>query len=276
MINSQLYNSKTLWSWSSPSWLDQDIFVFNGYSMHKSDGSVRIRNSNHDDLWSIDLNTFDLPREDGGGVLWHYYRSKTIEFSVTLKSETSAWLNELIDDFKRNTRETEWRLEIKIDGIIRRATASITSLKFNRQYFNITFCTDINISFQTMDPHRQLKDYTSITYNNKTATFQEEITNNGSEDTYCKYYFIFNSGTSSLWSLAITIKWYILQVTWPFDTNDILIIDGENKTVTLNWVDIDYTWIFQKLEVGSNPVYFTFTGWTVDVDVTNIYTKKYR
>jgi len=276
MINSQVYNSQAFWNWIVPSSLDQDIFVFNWYSMHKIDGSVRIRTSNHDDLWNIDLNTFNIPRNDGGWVLGHYYRSKTIDLSVTLKSNTSSWLNELIDEFKKNTKETEWRLEIKIDGVVRRVRASIANLKFNRQYFHITFCSDINISFQTMDPHRQLKDYTSVTYNNKTADFQEEITNSGTEKTYCKYYFIFNSGTNSLTGLEITIKWYILSIDWPLDANDILIIDWENKVVTLNWNEIDYTWIFQELEVWSNPIYFAFTGWAVNVDITNIYTKKYR
>jgi hypothetical protein len=51
-----------------------------------------------------------------------------------------------------------------------------------------------------------------------------------------------------------------------------LIVDSEEKTVTLNGSEIDYTWVFPTFPTGSNTFDVNFTG-SVEVDV-NIQTKR--
>ena len=252
-----------------------DIFVFNWYSLHKSDGSVRVRNSNHDDLWSIKLDTFNAPRVDWGWVLWQYYRSKDISLDISLNADSVALLNALIDDFKKNTRKTEWWLEIYLDSTVRRVKASVVDLKFNRQYFNITFCQEVTITFRTMDPHWQEKNATSSSYLWITADLNEEIENTGNVDVYPNFYFNFSS-VVSLWSVSIEMWWYSIGITETINTWDVLIIDWTNRDVTLNWTSIDYTWTFPLLEVWDNPVTFDFGSGTFSCDITVIYYTTYR
>jgi len=274
-LATNVLNSSSFWSGSAPLDLDQDLFVFNGYSLHNTAWTVRVRNSNHDDVGNIQLDTFNSPRIDWGGVLGHYYRAKDITLEITLKSTTSTWLNTLIDTFKENTRQTEGWLDVKVNGEVRRCKASITNLKFWRQYFNISFVSTVQITFRTMWPHRQKKDAESVTYASKTATFQEEITNTGTVGTEAIYYFIFGSGISWTTSVAITTGDYTLTVSESISDSDVLIVNGEEKTATLNWTAVDYTGVFSELEVGANPITFTING-TFTVDITAIYTKRYK
>ena len=53
-------------------------FTFNGWNLDNGD-NIRVVQSNHDDIWTIDFDTYDTPLEDGGGVLGKYYRKKQIQ-----------------------------------------------------------------------------------------------------------------------------------------------------------------------------------------------------
>jgi hypothetical protein len=55
-----------------------------------------------------------------------------------------------------------------------------------------------------------------------------------------------------------------------------LIVDSENKSVTLNWVDIDYDWPLPVFQVGTNSFELVFTpAATVSMDMITIYKKNY-
>jgi len=277
MLGSKLLAELLLWWWPLLSGsTTQDDFVFNGYSLNN--GTTRkVRTSNHDDLWVIDLNLFNTPRNDWWWVLWHFYREKTIILWMTLSADSSILLNELVDDFKKNTRETEWFLEITINGEIRRVKASITGLNFNRKYYQINFIQDIEISFTTIEPFFYKKTEESVTYTWITADFNEEITNNWTVKTEWVFYLIFWTWIVSLTSVSILTWEDTITINETITDSDVLIVDSNNKIVTLNWVEIDYDWVFLDLQVWYNPISFDFNGWsTVNCDITVIYKKKYK
>ena len=276
MLNSNALNTTLLWWWAVPVWVaSQDDFVFNWYSLNDWT-TKRVVSSNHDDIGNIDYKTFNAPRVDWGWVLWHYYRKKDIRLWISLSSTTADWLNTLIDDFKENTRKTEWYLEIIINDEIRRVKVSNTKLKFNRKYFNISFVQNVEIVFTTIEPHFYAKTEVSNSFYSVAADYTADIDNNWTIDTEIKFYLIFWWTVTALTSVAITI-WNNTITIWETITAlDVLIIDWQSKEVTLNWTAVDYTGTFPVLDVDWNTTLFVFSWWaTFTVDITEIHKKKY-
>lgn len=263
-----------LW-WPISSFASSSIigtFVFDWYNLHSN--NIRVQAVNYDDEWGIDLNIFEAPRIDWWGVLWHYWRSKDISFKLSLSSDTADWLNALIDELKMKTQTTEWRLEVEVNGVVRRVKASIVNLKFNREYYHLTFLPNVEITFRTIDPHWQKKTNTSFSFE-KTDDSQEDIVNNGTRATNPVFYVIFKTWCSGVSQLKITIDWYAIIVSSAFVPWDLLTIDCENKIVQKNGTSIDYSWVFPTLNVGSNPVFFDYTFTTLFVDVFCIFNERY-
>lgn len=243
-------NSKLLWNapkiqLNSLEW----VFTFNGWSLDNWN-TVRVIGSNHDDIWTIDFNTYNTPLEDGGGVLGKYYRTKTIQLTLSINAWNKEAFNDLIDEIKYRTSITEWKLRITINGIIRERTATCTSLKFNRQNFNVNWCGKVVLTFQCVNPHSQLETPTAENILSQTGTYQSSVVYDGRAETFPKLFITMDSG-SSTW-MKFTLNWYTIEITENLTALDIIIFDGETKRVTLNDTEIAYTWPFTPLSYGEN------------------------
>lgn len=173
----------------APLIISQDDIVFDGYSL--SNNTTIICNAiDYDNLGKIDLNTFDFPRDDGGGVLTKYYRGREIKVRVTLVETTATLFNTLLDDFKKALRTTEGYLDIRINGEIRRIKATATSTVFKKEHYNINFVV-CEVTFTAVEPFFYAYDSQSWLQESITATYNDEITNAGSADTDPIFYVIF-------------------------------------------------------------------------------------
>jgi len=231
--------------------------------------------SNHDDLSSLDFITYEAPRTDWGWVLDKFYRKKTININISLTANTVTALDNLIDDFKYNISLTEWKLEITIWWIVRQRKATLTKCDFNRKYHNITFIQDISLTFVATNPHWYNKNNDSNSYYDMTWDFNEEIIYQGTAQSYPKIYFIFWV-VSDLENTAISVNWIALNIEETITTWDILLVDWEEKEVTLNWTAIKYSWPFPIFNKWANPISFIFSSWaTLNCDITIINKRKY-
>lgn len=254
----------------APLTLTQDIFVFDWNSLHSNTLWVRVTGVDYDDLWGIDIETYNSPQVDWGWVLSYLYHKKTITFSLSLYADTIPLLNELVDNFKKRTSKQEWLLEVTIDWVIRTCTATRSSLDFGRKYYNLNFLPNVKISFVTMSPHRVAKIWESKTYS-ITWNHYEDLDYKGTAPVYHKTYISFASaGNSWITSLVINTRGTALTVTNSIINWDMLIVDGVNKVVTLNWTEIDYTWIFKPLVPWSNIVTYVFNWWAIVSATMNI------
>jgi len=274
-----MIGSYTLWwivlGWPITSFASSStigLFAFDWYSLHSSD--IRVQWVNYDDEGGIDLNIFEAPRIDGGWVLWHYRRAKDVTFKLSLKADTVAGLNALIDELKKKTQVTEGRLEVEVDWVVRRTKASITSLKFNREYYHITFLPNVEITFRTIAPHRQLKLNTSYAFEH-TGDVQEDVVNNGTRASDPVLYIILKTGSVGVTEIKLTNNWYAITIDDTFLAGDLIAIDCENKVVTKNGVAIDYTGVFPTLEVWSNALLFDYTSTSVLADIFVIFNQKF-
>ena len=276
MPNTNMFNQQFFWWWNPPQNILQDDFIFDWYSLHNFAKWIRIRNVNYDDLWTIDLETFNNPQVDWGWVLSHLYHKKTITFNLSLQRSTYSALNNLIDEVKLETAKTEWLLEIRVNWEVRTCKASRSVVDFNRKYHQITFLSDVQLSFVTLDPHWSAKVADSTTYP-MTWDLHEDISYLWTAPTFPVYYMVFwASGNAWITQLDITLWWKVLSIIQSITNNDILVIDSLNKTVKLNGTDLDYLGIFEEIVNGSNLIDFVFNVWaTVNCTMNIIYNKRF-
>lgn len=272
MLN-QLINSVPFNTWVPfAPWTVTDTIIFNWYGLQNS--SIITNFKNDQNFPTIELQTRQNPIIDGGWVMNRRYSAKEINLQWTLVASSETALNTLIDTFKRNLSEVEWYLDIQINWVYRRTKATcIKNDIFKRNSFDITRCK-FDVTFKTLEPFSYLKATQS--YLEEWISWDVNIDRDydGTATTYPTFYIVFWPSVS--WTTALSIeandkKISIAETFWPAD---ILIIDCANKTVTLNWADIDYTGTFPFLQYGSNSLDIKI-NWTFTCDLSILYSENY-
>ena len=262
----------SIWGGGGGEIIGDSWFAFDWFSLHRADWSIRVKACDYDDIWAMDFNTFKNPDNDWGGVLSKYYRTKTINISLSITKETEEELDDLIDELKYRTSKTEWYLDIFVWAFRRRRTATLTSLKFNRKYYNVTRCGEVQLSFQCTNPHGRGKEIKSLTFQSLWSDYTEEILYNGSARSDFKMTFIVN--TASATKLTVKVNWYKQEITTNISDGDIITYDGEEKEIKVNGVNQRYSWPFEQLKRGMNNIRIQFE-WTINYDLSVIYKEKY-
>ena len=234
------------------------IFTFNGWNLDNGD-NIRVVQSNHDDIWTIDFDTYETPLQDGGWVLGKYYRKKQIQLILSVKADTPESFNDLIDEIKYQTAKTEWKLRIIINWIVRERTATCTSLKFNRKNYNVTRVGNVVLTFTCVNPHSQLEDPESASFISRTWSFQSSVIYRWRAETYPKLSLTMDSW-SSTW-MRFELNWYVIEINTSLTVGDIIIFDGETKSVTVNDTEVVYSWPFTPLTYGEN-IFSVNNDWT--------------
>ena len=232
-------------------------FAFNWRSLDNWT-SVRVIGCDYDDIWTIDFETYKTPLEDWWWVLWKYFRTKKITFQLSIKSSSLEWLNNLIDEIKYQTSPTQKKLTIIINWVVRIRTATMISLKFNRQSYNMNWLWNVSLTFSCVNPFSYLLLPSSVSEIWLTWNHQSWVIYNWRADSYPT--LTITATTSATW-LSFTLNWYTISITETLPANWVLIFDWETKKATLNWTEIHYSWPFTPLKYWENIFSINYT-WT--------------
>ena len=201
-------------------------------------------------------------------------RAKTVTLEWTLKGNSKEDLENRMKIMLGNLAKPNQRLQVLTAGTFQRANAYCVNLWqvfARREHYHNTFVPFV-VVFQINSPFWESIQLNAITYN-ITSALQEEIINTGTARANPIITLSFSSATS-VTEISIDFWDYNLIITKNIVANDILRIDSDDKTVLLNWVEIDYTWQLPLLETWSNP--FTISpNWTYDCDVSINYRNKF-
>lgn len=237
----------------------QDDIVFNGFSLQNA--NIVTNKRNIEDLPSIDFNTFKIPNENGEGIVSRYYRAKTIKIRGSLRTNTSAELEALIDTMKKALRKVSGNLDIKINGKIRRYIATLVrgNSIFNREKYNITFLP-FELTFECVDPFgKEIDSEVNELFSQNSQTITQEVEHLGNVEAKpsINVYIQSQSNLTSLIIENLTTS-ERMAINRAFADNDVIQINSEDKTVKVNGVLVDYSGVFLKLEPDTNSIQFAF------------------
>lgn len=259
------YASKSFWSWTTLSTASQEDIAINGFWLQNS--NIITSFISEDNI--IDFENFNFPKSNGRGFLWYYKRWKNITLNTTIKASSKEEFQDLLDELRKQIFKSESLLDIRVNWVIRRIKVNCVSSPKILNHYNITFLK-LSINFETLEPFFYELSLQTNTFLNKTANFNEEITNQWTDEVFPTTYFQFKTWLSWVNSVQLKINDSTITVNETINDNDILIIDWEDKTVKLNWVDVDYNWVFPFLWITQNILTFTIAGtWSADINVLN-------
>ncbi len=263
MYNANPYNTALYNGIEAVSGLaDQDTIVFDGFSLQNANivSSLLLQDSTP----SRDLPANKIPQNDGEFLVGDFWRRKIITVSGTLRGSSASDLNDRIDEMKKRLRVLTGNLDIKVNGVIRRYPATLNNglaMFSQRRHFHITF-VPFSVQFLTVLPFAQSVNYVEDLFIDKTQLSSTENTSNDgtihAEDVI-SLNFSAASGITAV-DIENTTNGKSISISQSISAADLLVIDGENKTVKLNGTLIDYSGFFPRLEVGGNSFTITLTG----------------
>jgi len=262
------YASQTYSSWNPFVISTQDDIAINWFWLQNE----FIRTFSREENKKIDLVSFQNPVSDWSWFLWNYKRWNIIPLSIRIKWDNVSDFQERLDNVRKEIFIENSILDMKINWEIRRCVVNCTSSPKIEKHYNITFIT-LNIIFESLEPNFYAINRESRAYLNKTASFNEEITNNWWDISFPIFYFQFKTWLSSVESVEVEMWENTITIEETISDNDIIIVNWETKSITLNWSEIDYLWEIPFLWLSQNIVLFTIS-WTFEVDI-NVLNKIY-
>lgn len=258
-------------SWIIPTVSLEDI-SFDGFWLQNS--KIIVSKINVDDTPEVDYSDVPTARADGVTFLSKYWRKRKIIISWYIKDDAKVLLDTAMDDLKKNLRKSDSIFRYKMaDDSYRQISATMTSVQFSREHYHITHCP-FTIEFETSEPFIYDSSLeTSLVETVTTSPLVTEITNEWSEVSQPQIYLIFNSATS-VTSVAFDCGGRTLTISETIATNDVILIDSLNKTVTLNGTLKDYTGTFPFFDIGTNILTFTING-TFSMDISILFRRNF-
>lgn len=268
-FNAELFNSDHQFLTSSETY----PISFNWYnlmSLCSSTTWVIIQKLNAFDINNVDLVSFISSLSDWGWVINKKYSNKNLSMSIFIQWTSYSDLVSRIDELKKNLQYVESFLDITINWEIRRYTATVSSItvpSFNKLQDYIEW---IEVEFLITSPHWIKVTENQVTMNAMTSDFSKLVDNQWTYKVYPIVKIITNSGSTLTW-IWITHKkvwetvWYTVSISETILPNSVVIFDYIQKIITINDVEVNFSWIMMPMEVWQSVFSFDFT-WTINVN----------
>jgi len=236
-----------------------------------------IKNWNELSLDNVILEEYVSEIIDGWTIIDKRYWNKRVLFNLFIQGSDHNDLINKIQQLKRDLNEKNGKLYITRAWVSYMYTATCSSIVFPDPNPTKDFLDDVQISFIITSPHGNIEEPEVIQLITETTDFEKIINNTWTYKSYPKVILI-GRVWASITDVNIELK-KVWEITWndvfineAIGNWDVLIVDYNEKVVTINWTEIPFTWFLTPLEVGNNVFDFTFSG-TVDLDVYIIYNK---
>lgn len=255
-----IVNGRLLWQWSNAITMKWKAgFSFNWFNLDNWK-NIRVTSCNSDDLWAVDLETFNYAMQDWGWVLWRYFRTHTINIWLSLVESSHEKLLALMDEIKYQCSAIEAPLRIKSGELIRERTATCTDIKFNREYYNINWLWEVQLVFKATKPHSHTLAPISMNFIQQTWIYKTSI----GYMWRAWSFFVLNVAieTAATYTLSYVLNWFTLSIpSRTYQVWDLVKFDWTSKKVTINNNEVEYIWSFRPLKYWDNPLEINYS-WT--------------
>lgn len=160
----------------------------------------------------------------------------------------------------------------KTQTVYRQITATNTQVDFPRQHYHTDFSPFL-LTLETTDEYWKLANNASSTFEGQTASLTDAVNVSGNAPTFPKMYLVFNTATS-VTSISFACNDRTITLSQAISAGEVVILNGVDRTVTVDGVQKTYTGTFPKFESGENYFDVTIDG-TFDVDMVFVYPVMY-
>ena len=225
---------------------------------------------------SLDLQKRAYPRAQGMYAETAYWRETRIVLRGTVKGTTRADMETRMDEMRKNLAVFGGVLKIPWAGTSRYYECyaiGLDKIFQERDHFHMTMCP-FEVELVALQPFGRTSGHTVTDVPNPVVvspTTIEFVNAGTAESDSVAYLTIVTAGSLSQIVWENTTNGDKVTVVSSFVNGDQIIIDGENRRVTKNSVEIDYTGVLPKLVTGSNIFKITLTGAGFSLSVTEIH-----
>ena len=234
----------------------------------------------HTDGPELSMSLLGLADADGSSIPSINSPSKPIALAGAIKGSSQADLDDRIDALKGYFRGKDKNLDITYGSGTRRYIATAGKVSVQRQ--QNSYIATFQVPIVCTNPYGLDTSTTSLwaTKNNFTsATFTETPTVGGTAPYQLP---IFTITIDALTGAGDYVQisndnnnQEIMIYGMGLTAGDVIVIDCEQRTVTINGVEVDYYGTFLELEPGANSITYTDGFTTRTVDVAASYTKRW-
>lgn len=227
---------------------------FDGTSLQSS--TIKTQDFEHESMDNRDVLIERLGNRDGGKLVSDIFAPRIIRLAGIITGTTIDDLENNIDNLKELLNRKEKNLDIQYSSGTRRYKASCTSFRIARKHFNITFAPFEATFVVANPPFGTLLDSTTVGFagvGTNFGTFNGNFTASGTRRPMPVIKMTVK-GQSNMTKATFTntTTGGSISVTRTYADNDVLVVDTDNYTVTVNDVAVDYDGVFPEFAQGGN------------------------
>lgn len=234
-----------------------------------------VRRVLHDSGTPRELYMYDLTRDGGAELVNAEWKPKKIIIEGIIKGTDIEDLEANIDTFKKYLSGQGKNLDIEYASGTRRYEATASVVTIERDYYHISYAP-FSIEFTT--PLGFGKDISTTSYSTYSIALHTLTTDSfsilGTVVPKYQIQLLFKLATA-VSTVSVTINGDKITIDEAITAGQTLVIDTDNKKVTLAGVEKRYTGIFPRLILGTNNYKIVTSSTSHLYDVTVNYIKTY-
>lgn len=255
----------------------QTVVTYNGIDLNTIPGLTVLARDSYKPAERT-IGSYGISRGNKNKIITAYYDKKRITVKIGITQPTRDLLEQSLDQLNAILQGYEKDLIIRQAGNDRKYTATLAQTGVSNDGGSYI---EMDLVFETSD-HFGYDTYTTTLLNvaNWTGGSKtSEIAVGGSGVTQLPYISIVYSsvvgGTAKTLRISNEATGQTLIMTRDWATGDVLLVDTQNRTITVNGTTISYTGSYPEFSVGVGYVTVSddFTSRTYTMKMT--YTKRY-
>ncbi|MEI7890925.1 MAG: hypothetical protein WCI36_03055 [bacterium] len=217
---------------------------------------------------------YDLARERGGVIVGDNYKPKEVVITGRIVGDDKNALEANVDSFKELMARFNKNLDLDYASGTRRYVATPIEVDIDRKYFHLSF-VPFKVIFLVPSGVGEDITQTVLIQNGVTASpYNGSFTIGGSAYPTPQIKITINSITAGT-DISFQCNGDKITLTNSLVANDVVVFDIQNKKVTLNGSEKDYTGVFSKFNVGLNNYIITVNSSARNMKIEIDYYKKW-
>ena len=246
---------------------------FNGTSL--STNPYTVKTVRHESMTDRDIFQYQLARESGAIMVNSEWKPKKIIIEGTIKGASSIELETNIDSFKRELSYENKNLDVEYISGTRRYVATAQNITIERDHYHLTMAP---YSVEFFIPSGFGQSTSASTHQTQsiavTSLETDSFVVGGTVEPFYSIQLDFEVA-NSVSKLSCTINGDRIEMNEAISAGQTVVIDAENKKITIDGVEKRYNGLFPRLVLGTNNYVIGVSSSSHRYDVLVTYTPKY-